>query len=332
LYKYDGVSVTLAGEFVQGTQDLGIFELNPVFLDGFVYFTAREGLYRYDGANILGIAGVPVRQDMAVFGDGLYLAGEFQANGSELARFDGNDIVLVADMRAGTESSGPGNFSSFDGNLYFTADSNQSSHAEIWKSDGSGAQIADPSREYFLPSALVTINGQAYFAAANDGDDGYELWRYDGDHSTKVLGRDVNGFDIYPPQLGTFGNELLFWGYGTQGGGDGPTVIGLWAFDGTTASGQQLEPVLGERSRRGHLRQQCAKSDRPGLDGGVAGAGGGLQHGVVLDRELVDAQQFVGGGGAGGQGDQRNKKGPEAHRVPEVKRLIWRASLTQVFN
>jgi len=34
---------------------------------------------------------------------------------------------------------------------------------------------------------------------------------------------------------GAFGNDLLFWGYGTQGGGDGPTILGLWAFDGTTA-------------------------------------------------------------------------------------------------
>ncbi len=227
LFKYDGVNVTPTGEsrpYPQGT--------STVF-GGQYYRSVGEHLARFDGSHFSPVSDVPIGTDIAAFGDAIYVAGQFQPNGQELARYDGNSIALVADLRPGTESSGPGSFSSFNGTLYFTADSNQSSHAEIWKLDGSGAQMADPSREYFLPTAMVSANGHAYFAASNDGDDGYELWRYDGDHSTKVIANE-SGFNVYPPQLGTFGNDVLFWGYGTLGG-DGPTISGLWAFDGTMA-------------------------------------------------------------------------------------------------
>jgi trimeric autotransporter adhesin len=235
LYRFDGVSVTRVEGMAPGPVDAPSGEFAPVIFDGDAYFAAGGQLHRFDGASTTPVSDVPVwRQGGAVFGHALYVAGEFQPSGSELARYDGDSVSLVADIRAGTQPAGPGNFSSFGGELYFTADSDQSSHGEIWKYDGTATQIADPSRDYFLPTAMVIVNGQQYFAAANDGDDGYELWRYDGDHSTKLLG-DVNGFNVYPPQLGVLGNDLLFWGYGTQGGGDGPTVLGLWAFDGTTA-------------------------------------------------------------------------------------------------
>jgi len=119
LYKFDGTTASVAADVAPARSETGI-DRDLGVLNADLYYTNGGHLWRFDGTNASAVADVDWNGNLAVLGGAVYLTGQFQPNGLEMARYDGQSVSLAADMRAGTESSYPGNYSSFNDQLYFT--------------------------------------------------------------------------------------------------------------------------------------------------------------------------------------------------------------------
>jgi ELWxxDGT repeat protein len=148
----------------------------------------------------------------------------FRANGTlgeEVYAYDGNEIRLLADLKAGAGSSYPdfSNSAQFQGNLYFgAADS-------FYKFDGSMVQKFDDLAPAGKP---LEVNDKLFYVT--HGADGRELRITDG--------TTVTAFDLYPGAIGSnpeplyrFGDEVFFQATGVEGRGlyktNGMTVENL---------------------------------------------------------------------------------------------------------
>ena len=122
-------------------------------------------------------------------------------------------MVQAADIFPGADSSDPGGFTAFNGELYFNADGG-SDGFELWKvkADGSVVQAADinPGADNSDPFFFTAFNGELYFNA-DDGSDGVELWKVKADGSV-VQAADINpGADSsFAQRFTAFNGELYF--------------------------------------------------------------------------------------------------------------------------
>ena len=83
----------------------------------------------------------------------------------------------------GRDYSGPGNFATFNDQLFFTA-SNNKTGKELWKTNGTAescALVKDINLGFSssITSNLQVFKGKLYFVAT-DGIYGYQLWQSDG--------------------------------------------------------------------------------------------------------------------------------------------------------
>jgi ELWxxDGT repeat protein len=114
-------------------------------------------------------------------------------NGVELWKSDGTDAgtVLVKNINAGTTVSGtsnPANFTSFSGQVLFTASNGTDVNAtELWKTDGTDAGTvlikdinATAATASGNPQNFTIINPTTMLFSASDGIGGNELWKTDG--------------------------------------------------------------------------------------------------------------------------------------------------------
>ncbi|WP_396170633.1 ELWxxDGT repeat protein [Flavobacterium sp.] len=114
-------------------------------------------------------------------------------NGVELWKSDGTDAgtVLVKNINAGTTVSGtsnPANFTSFSGQVLFTASNGTDVNAtELWKTDGTNAGTvlvkdinATAANASGNPQNFTIINPTTMLFSASDGIGGNELWKTDG--------------------------------------------------------------------------------------------------------------------------------------------------------
>jgi len=138
------------------------------------------------------------------------------------------DINVVGD-------SDPGNLTSFNGMLFFTADDVLHGF-ELWRSDGTSAgtvMVKDicPGTCSSHPQYLTLFNGSLYFGAI-DGVHGRELWKSDGTAAGTVLVNPGPG-GYSPGDLTVFKNMLYFEACDSTNGCE------LWKSNGT-ASGTAL--------------------------------------------------------------------------------------------
>lgn len=157
-----------------------------------------------------------------------------------------NAQELILDIREGYESSGPGNFCSNNGLLFFTAmDGNVYGECELWKTDGTVEgtvmikDINPTAGAIRANNSLVAMNGFVYFPA-NDGVHGLELWKSDGSAAGTVLVKDIQagpaGYGIW--NLCVMNNVLYFSADDAVHGRE------LWKSNGTTAGTVMVKDVL----------------------------------------------------------------------------------------
>lgn len=173
-------------------------------------------------------------------GRGWYSAYFFSADdgvhGREFYRLNmwhnGYNADLV-DIRSGSESSLPANFTSSGNYMFFTAD-NGTNGRELWVDTGHGGQVKkvrdiNPGSSSSSPSDLVSAaDGLIYFSAFSETS-GNELWKSNGTEADTVLIRDV-----YPGTTGSFPDYLCMVGDALFFSAiDGVNGVELWKSDGT---------------------------------------------------------------------------------------------------
>lgn len=164
---------------------------------------------------------------LTVMGDHLYFNADDGVSGRELWRTDGTTTgtVMVADISPGsgsgvyvdspwykhsgmasatyvTESGSQGEFTIFQGQLYFTGGTN-GIETGLWRSDGTQSGTARvkntyrwnvgdpyPKSQYYRPKGLRLVGSNLLFRAW-DPVHGDELWRSDGTEAGTVLVKDI---------------------------------------------------------------------------------------------------------------------------------------------
>jgi ELWxxDGT repeat protein len=270
LWKSDGTEAgtVMVSDIQAGGSDSSS---NPRFFTkagNTLFFRANDGehgneLWKTDGTT----AGTVLVKDIAPEKDNsyptnltsfqgvLYFDAEEPTHGDELWKSDGTEAgtVMVKDIYPGSyydpsygmvaNSSYPGPFTEFQGELYFPAGDADHGY-ELWKTDGTasgtvlvkdinpGPASSGPV-SYFGPAYLTPVNGTLFFDA-DDGQHGLELWKTDGTEAGTVLVKDivpgsypsgpfgltnVNGtlfFDAYQDDVN--GNDELFKSDDTEAG------------------------------------------------------------------------------------------------------------------
>lgn len=174
-------------------------------------------------------------------GNMIYVTGNISsATGAELYRFDpiSNSILLVKDIRSGTQASTPAQFTEFNGKMYFTAF--DGSAYRIWESDGTPAG----TRAVISPSGLAAgavilgkLNGQL-LVSMSIGTIGSEPYMVDPVAQTYTLLKDIfpgtsNSSAISSALI--VGNKAYFSAKVSAAEG-----WELWVTDGSTAGTQPL--------------------------------------------------------------------------------------------
>jgi ELWxxDGT repeat protein len=212
-----------------------------VVLDGSLYFTASAaagyGLYKSDGT-LAGTTLVKGSQSTATSpisnltsaGGKLYFSLREGSADIEPWTSDGTPegTFRLKDIRVGTTGSDPGQFTAFDGFVYFTA--NATTAPDLWKTDGTTAGTVIV-RDLTNVSNLV-VSGDKLFFLGNDGTHGLELWKVDASAPDGAMVKDINVNNV--SQTSTNGdltdvNGTLFFR-----ASDGVNGHALYKSDGTT--------------------------------------------------------------------------------------------------
>lgn len=167
---------------------------------------------------------------LGVANDRLWLTGLYSTLGNELWTSDGTDAgtVPVADIRAGYDSSEPGEFAALNGQTLFAADDGVAGR-ELWKTDGTAdgtALVADinPGSAGSGPTRLFAWSDMVLFWASSG--DGTALWKTDGTAAGTALLREIRpGGDF----------KFLGWGDYVFFAAADASGIELWRSDGTMA-------------------------------------------------------------------------------------------------
>jgi ELWxxDGT repeat protein len=147
---------------------------------------------------------------------------------------------LVYDINPGspTNSSRPTQLISFNGKLYFAADSLNGPEKEMWSYTGSGTPVKEFDQytgvnvELSSPNLnqqMVVFNNKLYFSGKNDPANGYELMVYDGTNPPALAADIIGGStSSLPGEFLSFNNKLYF-----TAGAAGIQNAELYIYDGT---------------------------------------------------------------------------------------------------
>ena len=257
--------------YVNGSNPSNLTEFN-----GKLYFSADDGengseLWVSDGTEAGTELLVDIRPSDSNYGYSSYPGGftEFNGklyfsaddgeNGSELWVSDGtaDGTELLVDLRPGSSDysdfgygSYAGNFTEFNGKLYFTANDGENGN-EPWVSDGTaeGTELlvdlrpgkSDYGYNYSSYAENFTVFNDKLYFTADDSENGRELWVSDGTAKGTQLLVDVNPgrsyssspYSSFPYELTEFNDKLYFTA------DDGENGRELWVSDGT-AEGTEL--------------------------------------------------------------------------------------------
>ncbi|TWT55099.1 hypothetical protein Pla22_27530 [Rubripirellula amarantea] len=254
LWKSDG---TAAGTVFVQDINLGIsgsYIRNMTAVGNRVYFTARDSsnitqLWTSDGTTtekVLDVAtSTTLDQPAALLS---YDNRLFFTDADLLWVADGNQATNL-DAVTSVGSSVVGAMESYDGELYFAANSD-----EIWRTtrNGSGvitgttmvADLESAAYTYSNPDQLTAVGDTLFFVAYTDAsvDQDFELWKIDSGTASVVA--DVFDGTLYPETnsdypfgLTAFHDKLIFFA------DDGVNGIEPWVSDGTAAGTQLLHDI-----------------------------------------------------------------------------------------
>lgn len=173
--------------------------------------------------------------NFTVFNGQVYFSAYNYAKGFELWKYDGSNVVLVADINPTTDDIGektpegngshPGWLTSFSGNLYFSA-FEPASGGELWRYDGiETVRLTDINPGTIAietntvgrsswPNQLTVFENALYFSASSSTNpDDYELWKYDTNGAIQVANLHPNlgtDYSSYPTGLKVFNGALYF--------------------------------------------------------------------------------------------------------------------------
>ena len=146
---------------------------------------------------------------------------------------DNKVASIVADIRAGSNSSSPNEFISYGNNLYFSA-SDGINGTELWKYDvqlDTAYMVQDirPGSNSSSPGYIMSHANNLYFKA-NDGTNGTELWKYDVQLDTAYMFQDIRpgSNSGSPAYIISHANNLYFRAT------DGMNGTELWKYDTQT--------------------------------------------------------------------------------------------------
>ncbi|HZZ42828.1 MAG TPA: ELWxxDGT repeat protein [Tepidisphaeraceae bacterium] len=259
LWKSDG---TAAGTVLVKDIFPGASSSSPsqfTAMDGILYFTASDPthgleLWKSDGTS----TGTVMVKDifpgtepssptnLTAIGNTLYFGANDGAIGVEPWKSDGTSAgtILIKDIAA-NGSSHPCNFTSANGNLFFTASpySDYSADATasggaLYKSDGTAAGTVLLTAANGYADSLVAIGSIVYFVN-NGSATGQDVWRSDGTIGGTYLLKDVDqGRHYRPNDLVAAGDKLFFVAndniHGTE----------LWTSDGTPGNTTLVKDLL----------------------------------------------------------------------------------------
>ncbi|MEE9492684.1 MAG: hypothetical protein V3W04_04825 [Gammaproteobacteria bacterium] len=231
IWKYDGANISEVEAlfYDDGRNAMYIFQDyypfpsyrdilvdKPIVVNGFRYFIHNNELWKEDGAgtsrvDTSSVDGYIHFYDLTVFNNTLYLSASVSNFETELWRYDGTNISLVADIHPGDGGSYPAELTVVNNVLYFRADDGISG-TELWKFDGASvSQVADinPGDRGSYPSELTVVGNTLYFGAY-DSTTGGELWKYTGTSVSQVADINPGSGGSEPRDLTHIGNKLYF--------------------------------------------------------------------------------------------------------------------------
>lgn len=248
VWRSDG---TLAGTFMLADPRSGYFSYPQGFVlfNGEVYFFAlNPGTTGYDlwktngqasGTVIVkqpitagGADGGSTSPSTPIISNGLMIfRGASNAAGYELWRSDGTSAgtVMVKDIRAGSNSSGPFSMIKHGNFAYFVADDG-SRGEQVWRTDGTENGTVIPAEVYNYggnpaprPHSLASLGGLVFFRMLKDGNGvannwatGEEWWGLGASGPPIYFEMNAgagNGFDTYDSDQLVVGNNLYFSAY-----------------------------------------------------------------------------------------------------------------------
>ena len=167
---------------------------------------------------------------MTVFNDKLYFAADDGINGAELWSYDKtNGAVLIADIRAGSDSSNPNWLLVFKDKLYFAANDGING-IELWSYDSTNGAVL--AKDITNPSSITVFNDKLVFGAYNSNKRN-ELMIYD-----PTDGSVLDGFNVFHPTNFTVFQDKIYFRDGVSGE--------LWSYD--TANGAVLVADINDGS------------------------------------------------------------------------------------
>ena len=141
-------------------------------------------------------------------------------------------VVLVADINSGSDSSYPQGLIEFNDRLYFSAD--DGTGRAIWATDAS-TDGTDLAVDIASGGEFIEFNDKLYFSAF-DSETGDELWATDGTEAGTSLVADINtnsNYSSFPQDFTEFNGKLYFSARSVESGDE------LWVSD-STSSGTSL--------------------------------------------------------------------------------------------
>jgi ELWxxDGT repeat protein len=201
---------------------------NLIAYGGFCYFSANDGsgigLWRSNGTTNTKIS-LPVGTTVdntvkfAVANGLLFFVATNAANGKELWKFDGTTASVI-DVLSGSASSNPKNLTSVSTFVYFSADASGSGDIELFRSNGTGSELAGANLYGSSPADpiyLGNVNGTLYyFVRFSSASTRYSLYRHSPGTNTSSLfwdGPTATGFIFNPlfgAQITEVNNDFYF--------------------------------------------------------------------------------------------------------------------------
>lgn len=244
LYTYDGSAYS--------TYEVDGNNVPMIEYNGAIYFSGSDGvngseLWKYDGTSVemvqdINESGNSYPEEFMIHNDVLFFKANDGINGVELWMYNGTSASMVENLAtdANAGNGSPSDFTSYDGDLYYTSYSDDYGR-EIFVYDGETVSPLDiyTGTESAHPTDLIVFDGKLIFRA-NDGTNGVEMYTYESGSSGAVL-IDINS-----------GSESSFARYFTEHRGllyfaanDGTHGYELWKYDGTDVS-MVVDAIAGE--------------------------------------------------------------------------------------
>ena len=184
-------------------------------------------------------------QYLTVVNDLILFRAGIQGQGNELWKSDGtaSGTELLKDIRAGSGSSSPTQFTVMGDHLYFVATDGVHGK-ELWKSDGTttGTVLVHDIKSGSSNAGInyiATMGSEVYFRA-NDGVGGSELWKSDGTAAGTMMVKDIasgSSASSDPFMLTNMSDTVYF------SANDGQNGLQIWSTDGTESGTVRISSI-----------------------------------------------------------------------------------------